>query len=56
MVPDPQYTTQVTYDLTSPVLLQSRPPIGPDAAIAPGETFESFRTFELALDSTETRT
>ena len=52
-LPDPQYTTQVNYNLTMPCMLESRPPIGPDQWIGPGQTFESFRTFELALDSSE---
>ncbi|MDZ4861237.1 MAG: hypothetical protein SGI88_19875 [Candidatus Hydrogenedentes bacterium] len=51
--PDPQYTTQVNYTLNSPVLMECRLPIGPDAAIAPGGTFKSFRTFELIPDTTE---
>jgi hypothetical protein len=52
-VPDPQYTTQVNYVRRSPVLLESRPPLGPDVSIEPGRTFVSFRTFELVHDSTE---
>jgi len=52
-VPDPQYTTQVNYVRRMPVLLESRPPLGPDVAIEPGRTFTSFRTFELVQDSTE---
>jgi hypothetical protein len=52
-VPDPQYTTQVNYLRRTPVLLESRPPLGPDVFIAPGRTFVSFRTFELVHDSTE---
>jgi len=52
-VPDPQYSTQVNYLRTKPVMLESQPPIGPDLTIEPGETFESFRTFELIYDSTE---
>ena len=52
-VADPQYTTQVNYVRKMPVLLESRPPLGPDAVLEPGETFESFRTFELVHDSTE---
>lgn len=51
--PDPQYTTQVNYRLRSPLLLESRPPLGPDAAIPSGGRFETFRTFLLALDSTD---
>jgi len=50
---DPQYMTQVSYPRENPCLLESRPPVGPDRDIAPGETFESFRTFELVFDSTE---
>lgn len=52
-VADPQHTTQVNYNLQTPNLLESRPPIGPDALIEPGKTFESFHTFELVFDSTE---
>ena len=50
---DPLYTTQVSYPLATPCLLQCCPPIGPEAEIKPGETFESFRVFELVHDSTE---
>lgn len=50
---DPQYRTQVNYLRQTPLLLKSRPPIGPDVVIEPGATFESFRTFELLYDSTE---
>ncbi len=44
---DPEFTSQINYELKAPVTLVSRPPIGPDALIAPGGSFESFRTFEL---------
>jgi hypothetical protein len=47
---DPQYTTQ---RWQTPSLMESRPPLGPDAVIAPGDAFETFRTFELIYDSTE---
>ncbi len=50
-VPDPQYTTQVNYRLEAPVMLEVRPPLGPDASIAPGARFETFRTFELVHDT-----
>jgi len=50
---DPQYGTQINYVRQSPVMLESRPPIGPDVVIEPGGRFESFRTFELIHDSTE---
>jgi hypothetical protein len=52
-VPDQQYETQVSYERLSPVQLESRPPIGPNASIAPGAAFTSFRTFELAFDSSD---
>lgn len=52
-VPDPQYLTQVNYQRLTPCLLESRPPIGPGVAIGPGETFESFRTYELIFDSSD---
>lgn len=52
-VPDPEYTTQVNYEYRNPCLLESRPPRGPNLTIPPGERFTSFRTFELAYDSTE---
>jgi hypothetical protein len=52
-VPDPQYKTQVNYLRLAPLMMESRPPIGPDVVIVPGGTFESFRTFELIYDSTE---
>ena len=50
---DPTYTTQVNYNLQTPCLLQVHPPTGPEVDILPGETFESYRTFELIYDSTD---
>jgi len=52
-VVDPQYRTQINYLRKTPVMLESRPPLGPDRIIEPGSVFESFRTFELIFDSTE---
>jgi hypothetical protein len=52
-VPDPDYGTQVNYDLKAPVTLECRPPIGPDTDIAPGGALDTFREFELIHDSTE---
>lgn len=52
-VPDPQYETQVNYERITPCLLEVRPTLGPAADIAPGETFESFRTFILVRDGTD---
>ena len=52
--PDPDYPTQVNYAKRTPCLLQCEPPkMGPDADVAPGAAFESFRVFDLLLDSTE---
>jgi hypothetical protein len=52
-MPDSEYTSQVNYLYENPCLLESRPPRGPNLLIPGGETFESFRTYELAYDSTE---
>jgi hypothetical protein len=52
-VVDPQYDTQINYLRKTPVMLESRPPLGPAVVISPGGVFESFRTFELIYDSTE---
>jgi hypothetical protein len=52
-VTDPQFNTQVNFNLQTPCLLESKPPIGPDTDVAPGKDFESFRTFELIHDSTD---
>lgn len=59
---DPEYHTHVNYQYSPPYLLQckpcafllpNRPSFGPDKDLAPGETFESFRAFELLLDSSD---
>ena len=50
---DPLYGTQVHYQKETPCLLEAAPDIGPEQAIAPGGTFESFRVFELVHDSTD---
>ncbi len=50
---DPLYKTQVNYQRKAPVLLKCRPQYGPARAVAAGETFESFRTWELMHDSRE---
>jgi hypothetical protein len=52
-VADPTFTTQVNYEYKTPCLLECRPPLGPDAVIAPGGSFETFRVFELVPDSTD---
>ncbi len=50
---DPEFLTQVNYRRLTPCLLEVHPPLGPNATISRGETFESFRTFELFFDSTD---
>lgn len=50
---DPEYRTQVNYDLKTPCLMRCEPPLGPDQEIANRKPFETFRSFELLLDSTD---
>ncbi|MHA1700133.1 MAG: alpha-galactosidase [Promethearchaeota archaeon] len=50
---DPQYTSQVAYNSDSLVLLESKPPIGPEMRVEPGSSFTTFRTYELIFDSTD---
>jgi hypothetical protein len=45
---DPLYKTQVNYPLEAPYLLECYPTYGPEQEVLPGESFESFRTWELA--------
>ena len=51
--PDADYKTQVDYNYQMPLLLTSRYPLGPGALLQPGQTFKSFRTFEILHDSDE---
>ena len=48
---DPDFKTQVNYQLQTPCLLVVEPTDGPAQKVAPGETFTSFRTFELVYDN-----
>jgi hypothetical protein len=53
-VHDPLYRTGIQYyGQFKPCLLECSPSIGPDITIAPGQTWESFRAFELLRDSTD---
>lgn len=45
---DPSYTSQVNYRLQTPCLLVVEPSYGPAQRVEPGDSFESFRVFELA--------
>ena len=49
--PDADYKTQVDYRYQMPLLMTSRYPLGPGILLQPGETFKSFRTFEILQDS-----
>jgi len=49
--PDAEYLTQVDYNYQMPLLMTSKYPLGPGARVAPGQTFASFRTYELLHDS-----
>ncbi len=52
-VPDPEYDSQVHYERRTPCLLRCAPRLGPGISIARGETWQSFRVFELVLDSSD---
>ena len=49
--PDADYKTQVDYNYQMPLLMTSCYPLGPGVLLQPGETFKSFRTFEILHDS-----
>jgi len=49
--PDADYSTQVNYECTSPILLTGRYPKGPGVLLKPGERFDSFRSYVLLYDS-----
>jgi hypothetical protein len=51
--PDPEYLTQVHYTRETPCLLNVKPPFGIDVDVPGGESFESFRTWELIYDATD---
>ncbi|MFH1744378.1 MAG: alpha-galactosidase [bacterium] len=48
---DLEYTSQTDYLYHSPILYNSRYPLGPGVRLKPGETFETYVTFELLFDS-----
>lgn len=50
-LPDSLYTSQVNYNLQTPCLLESKPPIGPAFRLQPREKFEAFHTYEMMYDS-----
>ena len=50
---DPTYSTQVNYNLKTPVVMEVAPPTGPGVVLKPGEECEGFTVFELLQDSTD---
>ncbi len=48
---DPLYLTQIDYQRRNPCLLVVKPEYGPDQSIESGDTFESYRAWELIHDS-----
>ena len=50
---DPAYTTQEAYHCDAVNTLRCTPATGPSVTLKPGETFETFRVWELLFDSTE---
>jgi hypothetical protein len=50
---DSLYTSQVNWERRTPVVMKSMLRTGPEYRLAPGEQFESFRTYILALDGTD---
>jgi hypothetical protein len=50
-LPDPDFKTQVHYLRQTPCLLVSRPPVGPGVTLAPGATWQSWRTWLLVHDT-----
>lgn len=51
--PDADYLTQVDYRYQMPLLMTSHYPLGPGISLQPGDSFQSFRTFEILHDSDE---
>ncbi|MBI5706546.1 MAG: alpha-galactosidase [Armatimonadetes bacterium] len=52
-VSDPEYRTQVNYNLKTPCVLDCSSPVGPEIDVAPGDTFSTFRVFELVHDDSD---
>ena len=50
---DSAYTSQVNWERKTPAVLKSKPRTGPEYSVGPGDQFESFRTYTLALDGTD---
>ncbi|WP_205764395.1 NPCBM/NEW2 domain-containing protein [Arenibacter sp. 6A1] len=48
---DPRYTSQTNYAMQLPVMLEVKPPLGPNIAISKGDTLTTFRVWETPFDS-----
>jgi hypothetical protein len=48
---DSRYTSQTNYPLQLPCVLEVKPPLGPETAIAVGESLTTFRVWETPMDS-----
>lgn len=48
---DTLYKTQVSYERTTPCLLEAYPKYGPDQTVKAGQSFESYRIWELIHES-----
>ena len=53
---DPDYKTQVNYELKTPCVLISKLPVGPDVILPPASQFRSHRSFLLAFDGVDRET
>ena len=51
--PDPEYKTIVNYNRVQPSMLECRPVTGPAENLAPGKSFDSFRSWILVNDSSD---
>jgi len=50
---DPDYSSQVNWEMKTPCVLKSQPSLGPDYKLDPGKIFEGFNTYVLILDGTD---
>lgn len=50
---DPTYTSQVNYNYETPCLLEIYPDHGPGTEIMPGDSLQSIKTYELAMDNSD---
>lgn len=48
---DPRFTSQCNYPMVTPCLLEVKLPMGPNETVKSGETFTSFRVWEMPMDS-----